>query len=222
MVLWIAGLRKLEFKGRPSSTKEAPLVVPNHVSWLDFIILGSTTQFGFVIGEAVSMVPLIGAGFKQLGELVGCIVLDRGSVSSREETKLRMKERLLSLQATGEGQRLVVFSEGTLTNGDSVVPLKAGAFEGLVPAQPLRIELSNPHYSLASLGSFESICFFLCLSGTDVTMTWCEVVKPESDDTPQRFAEKVRCELVKNSSLKIAKSGSYRDHREVCCRKRCE
>ena len=217
LVGWIAGVRKVEFRGRPAGTEEAPLVVANHLSWIDFIILGSTTRFGFVIGEAVSTVPMIGKGFMELGELVGCIVLDRTCASSREATKLRIKEKLHALKASGgSGYRLVVFSEGTLTNGESVVPLKLGAFEALVPSQPLRIELSNPHYSLASLKSIESICLFLSLPGTDVTMTWCEVVNPRIDETVEDFAERVRLELVKGSKISLAKTGSYRDHLQVC------
>lgn len=219
---WITGVRKVEFKGQPASTGEAPLVVANHLSWIDFIVLGSTTQYGFVMSEAVSTVPVIGKGFGELGKLVGCIALDRRSALSREETKLRIKERLHALRATGVGHRLVVFSEGTLTNGEGVVPLKTGAFEALVPTQPLRIELSNPHYSLASLDSLESVSFFLCLPGTDVTMTWCEVVKPALDDTAETFAERVRSEMVRGSNVKLAKAGSYRDHLEVCASRKCK
>ena len=211
-VYWLAGVRELEFKGKAAATKEAPLVVCNHISWVDFICLGSTMKFGFVMSEAVSKAPLIGGGFQKLAQHVDSVVLERQSEKSREAAKLRIKERLHALQALGEGERLMVFSEGTLTNGAYVVPFKLGAFEAMVPVQPLRLELSNPQYSLASIGTIEGTCLFLCLGGTKLLATWCDVVKPTRDDTPETLAEKVRTSLVKDSKLLKAKSGSFRDH----------
>ena len=212
IVYRLAGVRELKFKGKAASTGDAPLVVANHISWIDFICLGSTTKFGFVMSEAVSKAPIIGPGFKRLALHVDSIVLERQNEKSREAAKSRIREKLLAMQAVGKGERLIVFSEGTLTNGEYVVPLKLGAFEAMVPVQPLRLEVTNPQYSLASLGTVEGTCLFLCLGGTELTATWGEVVKPTADDTPESLAEKVRDSLIKGSKIIKAKTGSYRDH----------
>jgi len=116
------------------------------------------------------------------------------------------------MKTTGKGERLLIFPEGTLTNGEYVVPFKLGAFEALVPCQPLRIEFSNPHYSISDLDTVMGTAFMLCLGGTDMTMTWCPVVTPHANETPEQFALRTRSTLVKGSSILEAKEGSFRDH----------
>ena len=212
IVARLAGVSCVEWRGKAASAKEAPLVVANHISWIDFIVLGATIKFGFVMSEGVSKVPLIGAGFTKLAQHVGSIVLDRGDAKSREAAKLKIKEKLDFIQTSNHGERLLVFSEGTLTNGEYVVPFKLGAFESLKPTQPLRLEFTNPHFSLACLGTLEGTLLFLCLGSTQLTFTWGEVVSPSEDDTRGTFAEKVRISMVKGSDMIVAKTGSYRDH----------
>jgi hypothetical protein len=210
---WFAGVRKVTFKGIPASPAQAPLVVVNHISWLDFIVVGSTTQFAFVMSEAVSKAPIVGPGFVKLARHVDSIMLERSNAQSREAAKLRIREKLQAMQAVGHGERLVVFSEGTLTNGEYVVPFKLGAFEAMTPVQPLRLHFSNPHYSLADIGTVEGTALFVCLGGTDMTLEWGEVVKPGPDDTPETLAMRARSALVKGSrNMKEASEGSYRDH----------
>ena len=212
VVGWLAGVSAINWRGKAASVKDAPLVVANHISWIDFIILGATLNFGFVMSEGVSNVPLIGPGFKQLALHVGSIVVDRHNAKSREGAKLQIKARLDSLRALGQGERLLIFCEGTLTNSEFVVPFKLGAFENLAPTQALRLEFSNPHFSLACLGVLEGTLFFLTLGSTELTFTWGEPVQPDSKDTPESLARKVQVSLVKGSKMLPANEGSYRDH----------
>lgn len=214
-VSWITGVNTITFRGKAAAPCEAPLVVANHISWLDFIVLGTTTQFGFVISEAVSRAPIVGPGFVKLARCVDSVLLQRDSAQSRAAAKTRIAEKLKQIQSHGKGERLIVFSEGTLTNGEYVVPFKVGAFEALVPVQPLRIIFSNPHFSLAGIGTVEGTALFCCLGGTEMTLEWGEVVIPSQEDTPETLALRVRSALVKGSSLMEARVGSYRDHMEL-------
>jgi 1-acyl-sn-glycerol-3-phosphate acyltransferase len=212
LVAFLAGVSQIKWVGTSADVSVSPLVIANHISWIDFMVLGATIKFGFVMSEGVSNVPLIGPGFKRLAHHVGSIVLDRHSAKSREAAKQKIKERLTSIQSTGKGERLLIFSEGTLTNSEIVVPFKLGAFESLVPTQPLRLEFSNPHFSLACLGVLEATLFFLSLGRTQLTLTWGNVVHPTKDDTPETLARRVQEALVKGSHMKAADCGSYRDH----------
>jgi 1-acyl-sn-glycerol-3-phosphate acyltransferase len=214
-VVWrAAGVRSVRFIGATALPREAPLVVVNHISWIDFMIMGATTQFAFVMSESVSNAPVVGKGFVKLARHVDSIVLDRGSEDSRIAAKMKIGEKLKNMMTSKSGhqERLLIFPEGTLTNGSCIVPFKLGAFEPLVPVQPLRLEYSNPHYSICDLGTVQGIAFMLCLSGTDVTCTWGPVVSPSADDTPQSLAEKARSALVKGSDMILAKEGGFRDH----------
>jgi len=212
ILVWIAGVSGVEWRGKEVSAKDAPLVIANHISWIDFMVLGASLKFGFVMSEAVSNVPLIGPGFTRMAKHVGSIVLDRHDAKSREMAKIKIKEKLEAIRAVGRGERLLIFSEGTLTNQDCVVPFKLGAFESLLPTQALRLEYSNPHCSLACLNVLEATLFFLSLGSTTLTLTWGDVVKPTKDETPETLAKKVQLSLVRGSRIIAADCGSYRDH----------
>lgn len=209
---WFAGVSRVNFVGVPAPARLAPLVCGNHISWLDFIVLGSTGMFGFVMSEAVTNAPLVGAGFKKMALHVGSIVLDRSSAHSRDSAKTSITHMLERMQSTNSSERLLIFPEGTLTNGEYVVPFKLGAFESLRPAQPIRLEFSNPHYSCADLDTFTAVLFHMCLSMTVLTITWCDVVTPTALDTPATFAGRVRSELVRKSAIKETNDGGFRDH----------
>ena len=215
-VVWrAAGVRSVRFIGAPAPSREAPLVVVNHISWIDFMIMGATTQFAFVMSESVSNAPVVGKGFVKLARHVDSIILNRGSEESRNAAKAKISEKLrnmMNVATSSHLERLLIFPEGTLTNGSCVVPFKLGAFEPLVPVQPLRLEYTDPHYSICDLGTVEGIAFMMCLGGTDVTCTWGPVVTPSPTDTPQSLAEKARAALVKGSDMKLAKEGGFRDH----------
>ena len=109
-------------------------------------------------------------------------------------------------------ERLLIFPEGTLTNGEYVVPFKLGAFETLEPVQPIRLEFSNPHFSCTDLSTVISVAFNMCLTSTEMTLTWCNVVRPKEGETPASFANRAREEMVRDSAIQIASEGGYRDH----------
>ncbi len=209
---WIAGVSRVQVVGHPATAKQAPLVCGNHISWLDFIILGATGQFGFVISEAVLKAPIVGGGFGKMALHLGSIILDRSCAVSRDYAKSRISSMVKRMQKEGNGERLLIFPEGTLTNGEYVVPFKLGAFEALMPAQPIRLEFSNPHYSCADLSTLTAVAFHMCLPSTELTFTWCEVVEPNAKDTPESFAQAVRNMLVGKSTIKLAHEGGFRDH----------
>ena len=215
IVAYLVGVTKTRFVGAPASAGEAPLIVVNHVSWVDFIVLAATTEFGFVMSEAVSNAPIVGPGFTRLALKVGSVILDRGEVKSREAAKEKIGVRLNTLLREKMGERLMIFPEGTLTSGEYLVPFKLGFFATLPPVQPLRLEFSNPHYSLSDLGTLEGTAFFLCLDSTELLFTWGDVVAPVKGDTPETLAERARTELVRGSNIKLSMVGSFRDHKSL-------
>jgi lysophosphatidylcholine acyltransferase/lyso-PAF acetyltransferase len=164
------------------------------------------------MSESVSNAPIVGKGFLRLAEILDSVILDRGSEKSRSEAKQRIHDKLQHMKSVGTGERLLIFPEGTLTNGEYVVPFKLGAFESLVPCQPLRIEFSNPHYSISDVDTVTGTAFMLCLNGTNMTMTWGPVVSPTKGESVEDFALRTRSALVKGSGIMEAKEGSFRDH----------
>jgi len=105
-------------EGRPMRGPGA--VVANHVSWLDIFAINACAPVVFVSKAEVAGWP--GIGF--LARLTGTVFITRDARAARTHTAT-LRERL------ADGQRLVVFPEGTSTDGMRVRPFKSTLFEAL-------------------------------------------------------------------------------------------
>lgn len=93
------------------------LYVSNHSSWLDIPVLGSQVEGSFVAKAEVSAWP--GIGF--LARLQRTAFVERNRHRARTHAQ-ELCERL------GNGARLVLFPEGTSTDGSYVLPFKSALF----------------------------------------------------------------------------------------------
>ncbi len=127
------------------------LLVSNHVSWLDIPVIAAARPCYFLSKDEVSRWPLIG----WIARSVGTLFIRRGGGESRAKVK-EIRERL------GRGQGVLVFPEGTTTDGTGVrrffAPLFAAA-EGGVPVQPVAIRYRDaagrPDTGVAFIGDDE-------------------------------------------------------------------
>lgn len=115
---WLARLcAALPFEVRVSG--EAPrqpmLWVANHVSWTDIPLLGALAPLTFLSKAEVRAWPLAG----WLAEKAGTLFIRRGSGDSRLINQ-RLAEQL------HRGRNLLIFPEGTTTNGESLRTLGEG------------------------------------------------------------------------------------------------
>jgi 1-acyl-sn-glycerol-3-phosphate acyltransferase len=124
----IAGLR-VRVRGAPA-TCGSTLFVANHVSYLDVVALGSLVNASFIAKSEVAGWPLIGL----IGRIGGTIfVVRRGSCSARQRD--RVATRLAS------GDNLILFAEGTSSNGGRVLPFKSALFAAAeVPGDLTRVQ----------------------------------------------------------------------------------
>lgn len=104
--------------GRPPSPARGRLIVANHRSVLDIIVLISIFGGRFLSREDVARWPVLG---KLIAES-GTLFVDRESRSSGA-TAIRLIRRHLE-----QGEAVSVFPEGTTFRGDEVRPFHAGAF----------------------------------------------------------------------------------------------
>ncbi len=96
------------------------LVVANHASWLDVIVLGAHARAVFVAKAEVAAWPGIGA----LARAAGTVFIRRDPRAARAQIWL-LAARLRA------GERLVVFPEGTSSDACRVLPFKPTLFEAL-------------------------------------------------------------------------------------------
>ncbi|HRD76580.1 MAG TPA: lysophospholipid acyltransferase family protein, partial [Hyphomicrobiaceae bacterium] len=101
-------------------TPGAPvLIVANHVSWLDIPLLSAIGPVTFVAKREVSAWPMVGT----LARLQGVIFVDRQRRTDAERTIDEIAERLIA------GGVVVLFAEGTSSDGASVRPFLSALFK---------------------------------------------------------------------------------------------
>ncbi len=113
---------------------ESVLYLPNHRSYIDAVVTAAYFYNSFVIKAEVSKWPLMGAATKNSGH----IFVNRNNDKSREETREKVKARLV------EGYSVTVFPEGTTFKGPGCMEFKPGMFyaaaEANFPVVPVAIE----------------------------------------------------------------------------------
>jgi len=120
--VFICGL-KVDVLGTPSQDV-ATIMASNHVSYLDIIVLGMLTDARFVAKSDVALWPLFGFLSK-----LACTVF----VTRDKRCAARDCGKISTLVA--EGERLILFPEGTSSNGRSVLPFRTSLFAAVDPAR---------------------------------------------------------------------------------------
>jgi 1-acyl-sn-glycerol-3-phosphate acyltransferase len=123
--LWFAGCCKLcalrvKVSGVPE-TASPVLYIVNHVSYLDIAILGRLLDASFVAKAEVAKWPLFGF----LARLARTMFIDRTSFRAAEQRD-RMARRLAD-------KNMILFPEGTSTDGRSLAPFKTTLFSAAMP-----------------------------------------------------------------------------------------
>jgi 1-acyl-sn-glycerol-3-phosphate acyltransferase len=115
------------------------LLVANHVSWVDALIIQSIQPSIFVAKAEVKSWPIVG----NIATGCGVVFVDRGSPSSAR----RMVDDVES--ALHHGYCVAGFPEGTSSEGSSVSLFHANLFEAAINNQaqvlPVAIRYTNPH-----------------------------------------------------------------------------
>lgn len=125
------------------------LLVSNHLSYVDILLLGATAPCVFVAKSDVRRWPVLGP----LTALAGTLYIhrERRSDASRMSGEIR--------RALDDGLLVVLFPEGTSTGGDVVLPFKSsllGAIEGTKhPLTPAAIA-----YALRDGDAAKEVCYW--------------------------------------------------------------
>ena len=104
--------------------QQGVLIVSNHISWLDITVLSAVAPVSFVAKQEVSTWPFV----KWLAKLQRSIFIDR---ERRSEVGTKANEILDRLEA---GDHVVLFAEGTSSDGHTVLPFRTALFGAAKPA----------------------------------------------------------------------------------------
>lgn len=113
---------KLHIEGAVAPDKPV-LLVSNHTSWLDITVLSAVAPLSFVAKKEVAGWPFV----SWLAKLQRSVFVDRQRRTAVGETTNEIMARL----ATGD--TVVLFAEGTSSDGNRVLPFKTSLFAAAKP-----------------------------------------------------------------------------------------
>lgn len=116
VALWCLGV-EVRLEGANLAPGPA-LMVGNHISWLDIVILGSLAPARFISKDDVASWPVFGT----LGRLQRTLFISR---TRRTQTSENMRHMGKALD---QGERLILFAEGTSSDGGRVLPFRSALF----------------------------------------------------------------------------------------------
>jgi 1-acyl-sn-glycerol-3-phosphate acyltransferase len=108
---------RLNIIGEPVRDRPC-LIASNHVSWIDITVLSAVTPLSFIAKKEVNSWP----GFGTLARLQRTVFIDRERRQSTGAARDEIGERLKA------GETLVLFAEGTSSDGRRVLPFKSAYF----------------------------------------------------------------------------------------------
>lgn len=168
----------------------APIIVSNHVSWVDpavlWVCLDGPT---YVVRAATKKFPVMG----RCTNILGCLYMSRTASEGNEEVKKQIKSYTKTFPATSP---LVMFVEGTTTNGKCLLEFKDGAFEPGVPVQPVVMRHGDGHFVNMEQGHWTWITFTLLatIARHKITVDILPVYHPSAEEkaNPSLYANNVR------------------------------
>lgn len=124
---------ELEVRGQPVISGPT-LLVSNHISWLDILVIHATRHCRFVSKSELREWPLIGT----LATGAGTLYIER---ENRKDAKRMVNEMAHALKS---GDVLAVFPEGTTGDGMGLLPFHANLIQSAIdadaPIQPLALQ----------------------------------------------------------------------------------
>jgi 1-acyl-sn-glycerol-3-phosphate acyltransferase len=126
LVLGLFGVRvRVKHRDRLRKTGDARLIVSNHLSYIDVLVISSLFPSVFITSVELKNTALLGT----LARLNASLFVERRKPSG---LKREIEDIVLVL---GQGISVALFPEGTTSNGDHVQPFKNSLFDAAVLAR---------------------------------------------------------------------------------------
>lgn len=135
------------------------LLVSNHISWVDVFVINAISPLSFVCKDEIRSWPVLG----WLVARNDTVFIRRSSRSSAGEVRRQLVGSLAC------GRSVMVFPEGTTTDGRSMLPFRAAMFQAAIdagrPVKPVRLsyldhagELSDATTFIGDTTFWQSVC----------------------------------------------------------------
>jgi 1-acyl-sn-glycerol-3-phosphate acyltransferase len=125
------------------------LIVSNHVSYLDILVFSAAAPCAFVSKQEVRSWPGVGWA----ATMAGCVYIDRTRRSATRSIQPQIHAALSS------GSRLVLFPEGTSSDGTTLMPFRSSLLQPAV-ADHAPITAAYVHYELDDGDPAFDVCYW--------------------------------------------------------------
>lgn len=123
-------------------------IVSNHCSWADILVHMSRSFPSFVARASTKNLLWVGL----ISQHMDCLYVEREMKSANTQgVSGKVKERMKAAASGTDGgaRPMLLFPEGTTTNGEFLLPFKSGAFLAGAPVQPVLIRYGKGRVSPA-------------------------------------------------------------------------
>jgi 1-acyl-sn-glycerol-3-phosphate acyltransferase len=127
----------------------AGLIVSNHVSYLDILVFSAAAPCVFVSKKEVRSWPGVGWA----ATMAGCVYIDRERRSATRAIQPQMHAALSG------GSRLVLFPEGTSSDGKQLLPFRSSLLQPAV-ADGAPITAAYVHYEIDDGDTAFDVCYW--------------------------------------------------------------
>lgn len=194
IILFSFGFIYISEQGKPASKKEANVIVANHISgpWEAMFVIWRANSL--IVAEQSNVKSFFMRPIFESLEGIGVDRFNPGNTRERIETFANDKNR----------PQVLLFPEGTCSNGTAILGFKTGAFSPLLPVQavaisyPGRLSLDISWVSMGP-GILVLVSRLLRSWYVPMTVTWLAPSEPpaiKSSDAPLVFMRNVRQTLA--------------------------
>ena len=145
------------YKNQTNSTY-FPLVICNHISWVDSVFLMSKFSGSFLSKKDMQHMPII----SHIGAFLDLLYIDRSKEEERQQIIKEIGERILKKPEIP----LIIFPEGTTSNGVSLLTFKKGSFYFMNPVKIICIRYPRKN--------FNPLLDHVTGMGTNVLLSFCQ------------------------------------------------
>ncbi|XP_075516995.1 lysophospholipid acyltransferase LPEAT1-like isoform X1 [Primulina tabacum] len=183
-------------------------IVSNHISYIDILYHMSSSFPSFVAKRSVAELPLVGL----ISKCLGCVYVHRGLKSSDfKGVSGIVNERILEAHQDKSAPQMMLFPEGTTTNGDYLLKFKTGAFLAKTQVLPVILRYPYQRFSAAwdSISGMRHLILLLCQFVNYIEVIKLPVYHPSEHERkdPKLYAEHVRQLMALKGNLILSDVG---------------